>query len=84
MSRKLMKTTNNMSRENASQKLHDLADKIAEGEVNLKSGNDSIRLHPSDQVEFELEVEEEEDGDISIEIEVEWPKNSSEEDIEIN
>jgi len=32
MSRKLLKTETNISREEASQKLHDLADKIAEGE----------------------------------------------------
>lgn len=84
MSRKLLKTTTKMNKDDASQKLHDLADKLAEGELNLKSGNDSITLNPADQVEFELDVEEEEDGDISIEIEVEWPKNPESGEVEIN
>jgi len=72
-----------MNREDASQKLHELADKMADGEITLSSVNDSITLNPADQVEFELDVEEE-DGDISIEIEVEWPENPENEEIEIN
>jgi len=83
MSRKLLKTTTLMNREDASQKLHELADKMADGEITLSSVNDSITLNPADQVEFELDVEEE-DGDISIEIEVEWPENPENEEIEIN
>lgn len=83
MSRKLLKTTNKMSRREAGEKLHSLADKISEGQVELKSGNDSVTLQPADQVEFELDVEKEEDGDISIEIEVEWPEKGSSGDIEI-
>lgn len=73
-----------MSREKAAQKFHDLADKISEGEVELKSGNDSVNLKPADQVEFELEVEEESDGDTSIEVEIEWPENAEGEEVEIN
>lgn len=73
-----------MSREDASEKIHDLADKIAEGEINLKSGDNSVKLNPAEQVEFEIEVEEEEDGDISIEIEVEWSKTVKDENLEIN
>ncbi len=83
MSRKLLKTTTKMDREEASEKLHSLADKIKEGEVKLKSGNDSVTLQPADQVEFELDVEKEEDGDISIEIEIEWPETESTGEIEI-
>lgn len=73
-----------MSREDASEKIHGLADKIAEGEINLKSGDNSVKLNPAEQVEFEIEVEEEEDGDISIEIEVEWSKTVKDENLEIN
>ena len=84
MSRKLLKTQAKMSREEASQKLHDLADKIGEGEVSLKAGNDSVNLRPSENVEFELDVEEEKDGDISIEIEVEWPEKPETGDFQIS
>jgi amphi-Trp domain-containing protein len=83
MSRKLLKTETKLSREKASEKLHDLADKIGEGKVKLESGQDSIELKPADQVEFELDVEEESDGEISIEIELEWPKNAQKGDVEI-
>ena len=84
MSRKLLRTESMMSREDAAQKLHDLADKIGDGRVELKAGEDSIELRPSDQVEFEIEVEEETDGDISIEMEVEWSEESQGENLEIN
>lgn len=84
MSRKLLRTETKMSREKASEKLHSLADKIGQGEVELKSGNDSVKLNPADQVEFELDVEEEEDGDISIEVEIEWSKNTEAGEVEIS
>ena len=84
MSRKLLKTKSRMSREEASEKLHSLADKINEGNVELKSGQDSVSLSPADQLELELEVEEEEDGDVSIEVELEWPDNSEGASLEIS
>lgn len=73
-----------MSKEDAAGKLHDLADKIGDGKVSLRSGEESIELRPADQLEFEIEVEEEKDGDISIEVEVEWSEESQGEDLEIN
>lgn len=73
-----------MNREEASRKIHDIADKIGEGKVDLKSGEDSVELRPANQVEFEVEVEEEKDGDTSIEIEVEWAKDDKGDDLEIN
>ncbi|MFT4892527.1 MAG: amphi-Trp domain-containing protein [Candidatus Nanohaloarchaea archaeon] len=72
-----------MNREDAAEKLHTLADKISEGQVELKAENDSVTLQPADYVEFELDVEKEDDGDISIEIEIEWPERQSSGDIEI-
>lgn len=72
MSRKLLKTNEKIGREEASEKIHAIADKIAEGRVELSSRDNSLTLEPSSQVEFELQVEEEKDGDLSIEIEVEW------------
>jgi amphi-Trp domain-containing protein len=83
MSRKLLKTETKLSREKASEKLHDLADKIGEGKVKLEAGQDSVELKPADQVEFELDVEEESDGEMSIEMELEWPKNARKGDVEI-
>jgi amphi-Trp domain-containing protein len=83
MSRKLLNTETKLSREKASEKLHDLADKIGEGKVKLEAGQDSIELKPADHVEFELDVEEESDGEMSIEMELEWPKNARKGDLEI-
>lgn len=83
MSRKLLKTTKKMSREDAAEKLHNLADKIGRGQVELRAGNDSVNLQPGEQLEFELDVEKEEDGDISIEIELEWPEKGTSEELEI-
>lgn len=83
MSRKLLKTTQKMHRKDAAEKIRDIADKINNGEIELKAGNDSVNLQPADQVEFELDVEKEEDGDISIEIEVEWSETESSEELEI-
>ncbi|MFP4229808.1 MAG: amphi-Trp domain-containing protein [Candidatus Nanohaloarchaea archaeon] len=82
MSQKLLKTTKKMSRAEAGEKLHSLADKISEGQVKLKSGENSVNLQPGEQVELEIEVEKEADGDTSIEIEVEWPEKQDE-DLEI-
>ena len=84
MARKLLRTESMMGRDEAAEKLHELADKIGDGKVELKAGEDSIELTPSERVEFEIEVEEETDGDISIEVEVEWAKDSQNEGLEIN
>lgn len=72
MSRKLLKTEEMMDRSEAAEKLHSLADKIAEGKVELSAGENSVELRPAEKVEFELEVEEEADGEMSIEVEIEW------------
>lgn len=84
MAEKLLSTASSMTREEAADKMRDLADKIAEGRVELKTQTDSIELRPSERVDFEIEVEEEQDGDISIELEVEWSKNKRSDDLEIN
>jgi len=78
MAKKLLRMESLMSRDEAAEKLHSLADKISEGRVELEAGNDSVELTPSDQVEFELEVEQESDGDLSIEVEVEWSEEETE------
>lgn len=83
MTEKLLSTESSMSREEAADKMRDLADKIAEGRVELKTQNDSIELRPSARVDFELEVEEEQDGDISIEVEIEWSGKGKSGDVEI-
>jgi len=83
MSRKLLSTEKRTTRKEAAEKIHSLADKISEGRVDLKAGNDSVNLEPTHQVEFELDVEEEQDGDISLEIEVEWSETETSEELEI-
>ena len=83
MSQKLLTTEKKMAREQAAEKIHSLADKISEGQVELKAGNDSVNLQPGEQVELEIEVEKEADGDTSIEIEVEWPETDKSEELEI-
>jgi amphi-Trp domain-containing protein len=57
MARKLLKTEKKMSCKGAGEKSHSLADKLSEGNIELKSGNDSVKLQPSEYVEFELEIE---------------------------
>lgn len=83
MSKRLLKTKEKISREDAGEKIHTIADKIADGNVELSSGKDSVNLEPSRQVEFEIQVEEEKDGDLSIEIEVEWSEDESGGGVEI-
>lgn len=73
-----------MSREDAAEKMRELADKIGEGRVELTSGDDSIELTPADQVEFELDVEEENDGEISIEVEIEWSSKDQDKEVKIS
>lgn len=83
MSEKLLKSEKSMSRQEAAEKIHSLADKIGEGNVDLKARKDSVKLKLPDQVEFEVEVEKERDGDTSIEIEVEWAENQEDKKLEI-
>lgn len=83
MSKKLLKTETRMSRDQAAEKMRDLADKISEGNVELKAGNDSVSLEPADEVEFELQVEEEADGEMSIEVEIEWNPENENKEVEI-
>lgn len=83
MSTNLIKTETMMDRQAAAEKLHELADKIKAGRVELKTADDSVVLTPADNVEFELEVEEEDDGDISIEAEIEWSPSKDAEDVKI-
>lgn len=84
MSKKLLKSETFVNRQEAAEKLRNMADKIQEGKLTLESGNDSVELHPAERVEFEIDVEEESDGDISIEIELEWPEDDSQEDVKIS
>ena len=83
MEKKLLRMESMMSRSDAAEKLHSLADKLEEGSVELSAGEDSVSLQPSESVEFELEVEEESDGDLSIEIDIEWNDEEEGQDLEI-
>lgn len=83
MTEKLLSMEQEMSRDDASEKLASLADKLREGKVELTAGDDSVSLEPNDRVELELEVEQETDGDLSIEIDIEWPETDENSDLEI-
>ena len=84
MSTKLLKTEETISRKEASEKMANLAEKIGEGELEIRSGEGSVKLEPSETVEFEVEVEEEQDGDLSLEVELEWSDKEDDRRLEIS
>lgn len=83
MSKKLLRTEQRMDRKDAAEKLHNLADKLGEGSIELKAGDNSVTLQPANDLEFELDVEKESDGDMSLEIELEWSETTEENSVEI-
>ncbi|MFB6193385.1 MAG: amphi-Trp domain-containing protein [Candidatus Nanohaloarchaea archaeon] len=83
MGRKLLESTTRMSREEAGEKLEEIAGKLGEGRLELSSGDNAVELQPGRRVEFEIEVEEEADGDTSLEIDIEWIRDEEGSDIEI-
>jgi len=84
MSNILLKSEKKMSRKEVAENLSKIAEGIERGELELSAGNDSVKLEPGENPEFELEVEEEADGEMSLEIEVEWNPEKKEESIEIS
>jgi amphi-Trp domain-containing protein len=83
MSNVVFKNEEKISRSEIAEKIQKIADGVERGEINLKSGDESVQLRPSESCEFELEVEEESDGEISLEIEIEWDKNEKAGELEI-
>lgn len=83
MSKNVFKKEEKLSRSEISDKMRKIAEGVENGEVNLKSGGESVQLRLSEECEFEVEVEEESDGEISLEIEIEWKKGGDNADLEI-
>lgn len=75
-SKVLLSTEEPMSREKLAELLHDLADKMAEGEVILRQGNDGINLEIPTNLVLEVKVEEKETKQkgtkSTLELEIEW------------
>ena len=76
---KLFKSKERKSRSEVSAFLHQLADKVAEGKVVLRQGNEEINLSLPDHLILELQVEDEDKKrkgvEHSLEVEIKWYDN---------
>lgn len=63
--------------------LRQMADKIEEGKVMLKKGNDEIAIDIPNNVELEIKVDEKHKGEVkrSLEIELEWKEGAGKETV---
>ncbi len=71
----LFKTEEKMSRKNAAELLHQIADKIDNGKVVLQQGNKNVKLKIPGRVELEIKAEKEvgrRKTKKKIEVEIEW------------
>lgn len=71
----LFKSEEKRDRQSVATFLHQLADKIAEGQVILRQGGDEIKLDIPNNVTLELKAEEEDKKtrqQRSLEVEIEW------------
>ena len=71
----LLRNKEKMSRQDASELLRTLADKINTGKISLSSGDKNVELIIPDQVEIELKAEKEigmKKTTKKLEIEIEW------------
>ncbi len=73
---RLFKSEERKSRSDASAFLHQLADKITEGQVVLRQGQEEITLHLPHSLLLEVQVEDEDKGakgtQHSLEVEIKW------------
>jgi amphi-Trp domain-containing protein len=83
MTEKLFRSENVLSRNEIAKNIRKIADGVENGNVSLKSGNDTVAVQPAENSELEIEVEREKDGDLSIEIEVEWNEEEESGELEI-
>ena len=76
---RLFKSEDQMNRADIGAFLHQLADKIADGHVLLRQGEDEITLHLPPNLVLELQVEDEIKGakgiQHSLEVEIKWFDN---------
>jgi amphi-Trp domain-containing protein len=76
----LFKTEEKMSRSQAAELLHALAEKIENGKVILQQGTKEVKLKIPDQVELEVKAEKEvgrKGTKKKLELEIEWLKGAS-------
>jgi amphi-Trp domain-containing protein len=67
------KKKESMSRDEAAERLAQIADALAHGgEFELERGGEKVQLDVPDQVALELEVEIK-DGETELEVEIKWP-----------
>lgn len=83
MTEKLFRSENVLSRNEIAEHIKRIAEGVQNGNVSLKSGNETVAVQPPENAELEIEVERENDGDLSIEIEVEWNDGEEEGELEI-
>lgn len=83
MSNVVFKNEEKISRPEISENIRKIADGLEKGEINLKAGEEAVKLSPSSSCEFEIKVDEETDGELSLEMEIEWNRNGDEADLEI-
>lgn len=73
---RLFKSEERMSRSDLSDFIHHLAEKIAEGQVVLRQGEEEITLELPENLILEVQVEDEEKGakgnQHSLEVEIKW------------
>lgn len=73
---KLFKSEERMNQSNLSTFMHQLADKIAQGQVVLRQGQEEITLQLPPSLILEVQVEDEEKGkkriQHSLEVEIKW------------
>lgn len=77
----LFSSEEHMDVQRVSDFLHQLADKVASGEVILSRGNDEVTLHIPKNVVLEVKAEEEDKGkrtERSLEVEIEWVEGADE------
>jgi amphi-Trp domain-containing protein len=84
---RLFKTEERKKRPDVSEFLHQLADKVSEGQVVLSQGTENISLQIPDNLTLEVQVEDEDKGtkgvQHSLEIEIKWYDNGQDGSLEL-
>jgi amphi-Trp domain-containing protein len=84
---RLFKTEERKNRSDVSEFLHQLADKVSEGQVVLSQGTENISLQIPENLILEVQVEDEDKGtkgvQHSLEIEVKWYDNGRDGSLEL-
>lgn len=74
----LFESETDESRATVADYLRSVADRLDDGTVTLRSGDEEFTVEPTEPVEFEVTVERE-GAETSLELELEWTEGASEE-----